>query len=73
MAKEAEDHLTDKELTRIVRKAFRRVEKMIREEPHPIVISDAEGDNSSSTISEIAACLFRRRQDNGGERDPNRN
>lgn len=72
MAKEAEDQLTDKEIKRI-RKAFRRIEKMIRDEPHPIVISDGDGDNSYSTISEIAACLFRRRQDNGGERDPNRN
>jgi len=73
MVKEAEDQLTDKELKRIIRKAFRRIEKMMREEPHPIVISDADGDNSSSTISEIVAWLFHRRQDNGGERNPNRN
>ena len=40
MAKDAEDQLTDKELKRIVKKAFRRVEKMYREEPKPIVTSD---------------------------------
>jgi len=68
-----EDQITDKELTRAVRKAFRRMVKMIRAEPHPIVISDGEGDNSNSTMSEIAACLFHRRQDNGGERNTNRN
>jgi hypothetical protein len=68
-----EDRLTDKELRRIVRKAFRRIEKTYREEPHPIVTSDGDGDNSSSTISGIAAWLFHGRQDNGGERDPNRN
>jgi len=68
-----EDQVMDKELKRIIRKAFRRTEKMIREEPHPIVISDADGDNSNSTIGEIAAWLFHRRQDNGGERDTDRN
>ena len=72
MNKEAEDQLINKELKRIIRKAFRQTEKMYRQEPHPIVISDADGDNSSSTISEIAACLFHRRQDDGGERGPNR-
>ena len=65
MAKEAEGQLTDKDLKRIVRKAFRRTEKMIREEPHPIVISDGEEGSSSSTISEIVVWLFHRRQGNG--------
>ena len=73
MAKEAEDQLRDEQLTRTVRKAFKRMVKMIREEPHPIVISDGEGDNSDSTISEIVTWLFHRRQDNGGERKTNRN
>jgi uncharacterized protein with von Willebrand factor type A (vWA) domain len=65
MTKETEVQPRDKDLTRIVRKAFRRIEKMYREEPHIVVISDGDGDNSSSTINEITVWLFKRRQDNG--------
>lgn len=68
-----QDQNTDKERRRIVTKAFRRVLKMISEQPHPIVISDADGENSDSTISEITAWLFHRRQDNDNESDPNSN
>ena len=72
MTKESEEQLTDKELEKIFRKAFRGIRK-VREEPHPIFISDGEGNNSDSTIREITAWLFHRRQDNGGERTPDRN
>ena len=57
--------LIDKELRRAALRAFRSVEKMIRQEPHPIVISDGDADNSNSTISEIVAWLFHRRHDSG--------
>ncbi|MFC1972029.1 hypothetical protein ACFLVE_01305 [Chloroflexota bacterium] len=73
MKKEARGQFTDKELRRAISRALRRVEKMIREEPHAIVISDGDGDNSSSQISGIAAWLFHRRRDNGSQRDTNRN
>lgn len=61
MKKEAGDQLTDKELKRAINRAFRRVEKMYREEPHQITI-EAEGNASSSAIGEIEAWLFHRRQ-----------
>ena len=64
MKKEAADQLTDRELKRAISRAFKRVEQMIREEPQQIIIS-AEGDNSSSQISEIPAWLFQRREDDG--------
>lgn len=67
------DELTDRELTRILRKACRGAGKWFREEPHPIFISDGDGDNSNNTISEITEWLFHRRQDNGGERNRNSN
>jgi hypothetical protein len=62
MTKGAGDQHTDKELKRAIRKAFKRIEKMYREEPHQIIISGAEGDNPSTAISEIEAWLFKRRQ-----------
>ncbi|MDP2918643.1 MAG: hypothetical protein Q8O43_00250 [Dehalococcoidia bacterium] len=68
-----EDRLTDKELEKILRKSFRGIGKIFNEEPHLIFISDGDGDNSNSTISEITAWLFHRRQDNGGERNGNSN
>jgi len=68
-----QDQNIDKKWRRIVTKAFKRLMKMISEEPHPIVISDADGENSDSTISEITAWLFHRRQENGGKTDTNRN
>ena len=67
------DKTMDKELKRIVRKAFRRIEKMYREEPHPVIISDADEENSAIVISEVTSWLFQRRQDNGDESDPNSN
>jgi len=64
MVKEADDQLRDRELTRAIRKAFSRVEKMYREEPRQIIIS-AEGDKSSSQIRGIATWLFHRRHGHG--------
>jgi len=65
MKREAGDQLTDSELRRAIRKAFKRVEKMIREEPRPIVISEGNIDNSSNQMREITTWLFDRRHDNG--------
>ncbi len=39
MTKEAKGQLTDNELKRAIRKAFRQIAKMYREEPHQIIIS----------------------------------
>lgn len=61
MKKEATDQLADRELKRAVSRAFKRVEKMIREEAHQIIIESAEGDNSSSITNEVAEWLFHRR------------
>ena len=62
MPKGTGDRLTETELRRIVRKAFKRIEKMIKEEPHRIIISGAEEDSSGTTIGEIKEWLFKRRQ-----------
>ncbi len=61
MTKESEEQLTDKELRRILRKACRGIGKILSEEPHPIFISDGDGDNSNGAIHEITSWLFRRR------------
>jgi hypothetical protein len=68
-----EDQLNDKELKKILRKAGKVMGKTFQKEPHPIIISDGDGDNSNSTISEITEWLFHRRQDNGGERNRHSN
>jgi hypothetical protein len=66
MKKEAKDQRTDKELKRAISKAFRRIEKMIREEPLPIVYSDTAGVGQESQIAKISSWLFKRRHDDGG-------
>lgn len=68
-----EDQIIKKELRRAAIKACRGVEKMIREEPHPIVISDGSGSDLSDTLKEVTGWLFHRRHANGGERNTNSN
>ena len=60
-----EDPISNKKLRRAVMKACKSVEKMIREEPHLIVISDGSSRDSGSTVKEIAKYLFHRRQGDG--------
>lgn len=64
-----EEQLIKKKLRRAAIKAFRSIEKMIREEPHPIVISDGSGGDSDGTFKEITGWLFHRRHNDGGERN----
>ena len=68
-----EDQLFKKELRRVALKACRNVEKMIREEPSPVVISDGNNNDSNGNCKEIAGWLFHRRQDDGSEGNRNRN
>lgn len=65
--KEDESQITNQELGRIIRKAYRSAAKRFRDEPRPIFISGSVEDNSDNTISEIVEWLFHRRQDNGTE------
>jgi hypothetical protein len=59
----------DKKLRKAAIKAFRGVEKMIREEPHPIVISDGSSSDSSGTLKEVTGWLFQGRHKDGCERN----
>ena len=72
MAK-TEDQLFKKELRRVTLKACRSVEKMIREEPHTIVISDGSGGDSNGTVKEITGWLFHRSHSDDSERNTNSN
>jgi hypothetical protein len=68
-----EEQLLKKELKRAVLRACRSVEQMIREEPHPIVISDGSSSDSGGTLTEITSWLFQRRYGDGSERNGNHN
>lgn len=71
--KKDEAQITNQELERIIRKAYRRAAKLFRDEPRPIFISGSAEDNSDNTTSEIVKWLFHRRQDNGTEGKRNHN
>jgi hypothetical protein len=68
MAKEKVQRI-NKELRKATLKACRSVEKMIREEPNPIVIGDGNNSESNGNCKEIAHWLFHRRHNDGGERN----
>ena len=59
------DQITKKELRRAALKACRSVEKMIREEPSPVVISDGNNNDSNGNCKEITGWLFQKRHGDG--------
>ena len=55
----SKDELTD--LRKAVMRAFRELEKSLREEPSTIIVTGSETGESESLINEITSWLFKRR------------
>ena len=68
-----ESQISNKTLKRAAIKAFKSVEKMIREEPQPTVISDGSNSASNGTLKEINDWLFHRSHGDDNERNTNCN
>ena len=66
-------NVLNKKYRKVVMKALKSVEKMVREEPHPIVISDGDGVGSNNTVKEINGWLFHRSTGDDSERNTNSN
>jgi hypothetical protein len=65
MKRKTGDQLVEIDLKRVIRKALKQIEKVISEEPCPVLTCDGNTDNSSNRVSEITAWLFNRRYDDG--------
>jgi hypothetical protein len=65
--------ILNKKHRKAVMKALKSVEKMMQEEPHPIVISDGDGCGPNNTVKEINGWLFHRSNGDDSKRIPPNN